>query len=247
MSSKIEDRASTFVAYFSPTMPPRQLQARAELESASHRMLAWRTPGSQRTLVAKSRAIETGSDDDGENYGGKRALKVLNEMHVEGAVVVARWYGGVMLGPVRFNHIEDVTRDAVRSWQQRAESESQKRRKVEDEAKAKADLVADLKERDQSIRVLRSLLEDKSSSTANDASKQTAVREIDYDAMTVDRLKQMDKARDGTIAFLLKRIDDAEKQSVITSTSNSNASEETCTQDSGTGVNQALQPTKVAN
>ena len=33
---------------------------------------------------------------------------------------------------------------------------------------------------------------------------------IDYDAMTVERLRALDKARDATLAFLLKRIDKAE-------------------------------------
>lgn len=219
ISSKIEDRESIFIAYFSPTTPPKQLQSNPEIKSASHRMLAWRTPGSQRTL-SKSRAIESGSDDDGENYGGKRVLKVLEEMRVEGALVVARWYGGVMLGPVRFNHIEDCARNAILAWKQSEASESQKRRKLEDEAKEKIHLVVDLKERDQSIKVLRGLLEEKTAALKNETQKSSASvpsREIDYSVMTVERLRQMEKARDGTLAFLLKRIDEIEKQAALAS------------------------------
>ena len=222
-STKIEDRASIFVAYFSPTIPPRELQSKPDLKSATHRMLAWRKPGSQRTLVAKSRAIESGSDDDGENYGGKRALKVLEEMRVEGALVIARWYGGVMLGPVRFSHIEDTARAAIRAWQRSDETETQKRRKVEAEAGEKVSLVIELKQRDESIKVLRTLLEEKTAVLNNESivTKPSAApaREVDYASMTLERLRQMDKARDGTVAFLLKRIDETEKQLLSSTTS----------------------------
>ncbi|KAL1302731.1 hypothetical protein AAFC00_003085 [Neodothiora populina] len=220
-STKIEDRASIFIAYFSPTMPPKELQSTAQISAASHRMLAWRKPGSQRTLHTHSRALELGSDDDGEQYGGKRVLKVLEEMRVEGSLVVARWYGGVMLGPVRFNHIEDVARDAVRAWQQQEESEGAKRRKVTEEANEKVNLVLELRERDQSIKVLRGLLEDAQKAGEGEVvdaiSKSSApasilTRKIDYASMTLDRLRQMDKARDSTVAFLLKKIDETEKQ-----------------------------------
>lgn len=220
VSSNIEDRGSTFTAYFSPTMPPKELQAKADLKSASHRMLAWRLPGSQRTLLAKSRALETGSDDDGERYGGKRVLKVLEEMRVEGALVVARWYGGVMLGPVRFNHIEDCAREAVRLWQQKEESDSQKRRKIENEACEKATLVSELQERDQSITVLRTLLGEKTRaakgeepplSKDGDAQSPNPAARINYGSMALEILRKFDNARDRTVAFLLKKIDEVEK------------------------------------
>lgn len=193
-------------------MPPRELQSNAQSKSASHRMLAWRVPGSQRTLFAKSRALEIGFDDDGEMYSGKRILKVLEDMRVEGAVVVARWYGNIMLGPVRFNHMEDAARNAIRSWQQNEESESQKRRKIEVEANERANLVNDLAERDQSIKVLRSLLEEQTNTTKGEQNpSSSASTGPNYSMMNLEQLRRLDKVRDGTIAFLLKRIDEVEK------------------------------------
>lgn len=217
-SNKIEDRASIFIGYYSPTMPPRELQSNAQIKSATHRMLAWRVPGSQRTLVAKSRALDIGSDDDGEKYSGKRVLKVLEDMRVEGTVVVARWYGNIMLGPVRFNHMEDVARNAIRSWQQNEESESQKRRKIEVEANERANLVNDLAERDQSIKVLRSLLEEKTNTTKGEQNpSSSASTGANYSMMNLEQLRRLDKVRDGTIAFLLQRIDEVEKHPPPTS------------------------------
>ncbi|KAJ9628781.1 hypothetical protein H2203_002683 [Taxawa tesnikishii (nom. ined.)] len=215
ISETIEDRSSIFVAYFSPTMPAKELQKHKDLKSASHRMFGYRRPSAQRTIGTNLPIMETGLDDDGEKYGGKRVLKVLEDMNAEGSLVVARWYGGVMLGPVRFTHIENCARDAVRAWKQGWETEVQKKRKVEEEEKEKEELVRDLLERDQSVRVLRGLLEQKSDPSASQKEQPVGVemRDVDYKALSLERLRVMDKARDGTIAFLLKRIDAAEKQS----------------------------------
>jgi putative IMPACT (imprinted ancient) family translation regulator len=47
--------------------------------------------------------IVEGSDDDGEAGGGRTILKVLRKLGVADVfVVVARWYGGIMLGPYVF-------------------------------------------------------------------------------------------------------------------------------------------------
>lgn len=221
VSEKVEDRSSIFQAFFSPNIPARDLQNLDQIESASHRILAWRSPSSQRTLVANVRTLETGTDDDGERYGGRHVLKVLDEMRVEGALVVARWYGGVMLGPARFAHIENCARDAIRAWRQNEDSEGQKRRRVEDEAMERASLIVELVDRDQNIKVLRGLLEEKTKKTqprtekSADPPPRPVARDIDYSSMPLERLRQFDKARDSTVAFLLKKIDEAEKQNDV--------------------------------
>ncbi len=93
-------------------------------------MAAWRKPSKQRALSKNlPRLFETGSDDDGERYAGKKLERVLEEAGVEGAVVVARWYGGVLLGPVRFTHIEECAREAIGKWRDEM--------RVEEEARAK--------------------------------------------------------------------------------------------------------------
>lgn len=59
--------------------------------------------------------LEEGSDDDGERWGGDRVLKAMREVGaVDLLVVVSRWYGGTNLGPVRFEHMRNVAREALR-------------------------------------------------------------------------------------------------------------------------------------
>ncbi|CAD0106482.1 unnamed protein product [Aureobasidium uvarum] len=216
VSEPIEDRTSFFKAFFSPTMPSKKLQNLDQIKDASHRILAWRSPSSQRTLVGNVRTLETGTDDDGERYGGRHVLKVIEEMRVEGALVVARWYGGIMLGPARFAHIENSARDAIRAWRQNEDSEGQKRRRIEDEDMEKASLIVELADRDQNILVLRRLLEEKTkqmqSQTEPKAPSRPPIPAPDYSTMPLERLRQFDKARDSTVAFLLKKINEAEKQ-----------------------------------
>ncbi|KAK6353791.1 hypothetical protein TWF730_008217 [Orbilia blumenaviensis] len=234
VSKQIEDRASTFVAYFSPTAPQRQLQSHPDLTTASHRILAWRKTSSQKTLTGFP-AYNTGSDDDGENYAGKKLLKVLDDYKVEGSIVVARWYGGQLLGPVRFQHIENVAKEAIRAFLADKDSaaataavggESAKKAKVsekeqeEEDEKLKTELVEELKNRDGSIVVLRNLLDDKMGKKKDDEEKTDAgegtsqpkvTKAVDYESMPLVRLRQLDKARDNTISFLLKKIDEVEE------------------------------------
>lgn len=134
-SSPITDRSSTFIAHFHPhdaskpntstsmTQTIKTFQNDRDFSSADHRIAAWRRASTQRTLVStlsgntnSNVTYTTNSDDDGEKYAGKRLEKVLVELNVQGTVIVARWYGGVLLGPVRFTHIENVAREAIAMW-----------------------------------------------------------------------------------------------------------------------------------
>ncbi|MCJ1356792.1 MAG: hypothetical protein MMC33_006788 [Icmadophila ericetorum] len=199
-SNPIEDRSSTFVAFYSPTVPAKELQAHVEFKSASHRIAAWRKRSSQSTLHFRSQVLyATGSSDDGEKWAGKKLEKVLLDMNVEGAVVVARWYGGVMLGPVRFNHIENCAREAIEKW--RKPEEQIKHRKIEEEDREA--LVGILQKRDKSITVLRGLLREKAAAE----STLTPIKKMDYSKMSLLALKQLSKARDATIAWILKEIE----------------------------------------
>ncbi|KAJ9659198.1 hypothetical protein H2201_007462 [Coniosporium apollinis] len=225
VSAPIEDRSSTFIAHFSPSLPAKSLQAHPDFKTATHRIAAWRKPSSQRALSPNlPRLFDTGSDEDGERYAGKRLERVLEAANVEGAIVVARWYGGVLLGPIRFVHIEVCARDAIRRWRERTRGEDEertKRIKVVDEERERARLAAELAERDGSIGMLRKLLADKTqpdvkssqeSSSAAPTTPVTPVKTPDYARMPLEALKRLDKARDATIAFLLKQIDKAEQR-----------------------------------
>ncbi|KAK5117616.1 hypothetical protein LTR62_005039 [Meristemomyces frigidus] len=240
-SQPLEDRQSTFVGFFSPTFPPKDLQRHEAFKSASHKMLAWRKEGTQRSLTGTIAHYDTGHDDDGEKNGGKTVLKVLEQMKVVGACVVARWYGGVMLGPVRFTHMEDCAKGAVRQWQEGVAEAAGKKRKVQEEIVLVEKLARTLGERDQSIEVLRTMAAEKEgrvrgvlvremdglddgegkgveagantqeSATTQEVAVSPWRPAVDYTTMSLERLQALDRAKDATLGFLLKRIAKAEK------------------------------------
>ncbi|OCL13946.1 hypothetical protein AOQ84DRAFT_331870 [Glonium stellatum] len=220
-SAPIEDRSSVFVGAYSLSLSAKALQGLPDFKTASHRIAAWRKPSRQRSILPKSEKLyDTGYDDDGERYGGKRLEKMLGDMNIEGSVVVARWYGGTMLGPIRFNHIEACAKEAIQKWKAAAveieRAEAQKRQKMEDDAKRRY-LEETLRERDQSIFVLRGLLADKSrglgsSGPVVETAPPTPKKPISYSNMPIEALRRLDKARDATIAFILKEIDKVEER-----------------------------------
>ncbi|KAK0250140.1 hypothetical protein B0A54_11876 [Friedmanniomyces endolithicus] len=246
ISPPITDRSSRFTAYYSPTLPPKDLQNHALIKSASHKILAWRHESSQRALPGQPPHYETGHDDDGEKHGGKAVEAVLKQLRVTGSCVVARWYGGVMLGPVRFAHIEECARNAVGRWREAEDEVAAKKRKMEVEGVERGRLARTLVERDGSIGVLRRMALEKEGRvreavlagvagleggeggddgpaeaqiTAEVQSSPAAVVAVSpqkaapgYPSMRIDRLKALDKARDATLAFLLKRISKAEAE-----------------------------------
>ncbi|KAJ6259503.1 hypothetical protein Dda_5140 [Drechslerella dactyloides] len=223
ISKTIHDRSSTFTAYFSPTAPHRKLQSHADLATATHRILAWRRPSTAQKTLTGLPTYYSGFDDDGENYAGRKLLKLLDDYKVSGAIVVARWYGGTLLGPVRFTHIETAAREAIRGYladvdgkptsdtMETAAAKKAKVSKEDEEGKLQErdEFVEELKKRDDSIVVLRALLDEKMGRGKETTSK-AANKEINYEGMPLERLKQIDKARDNTIAFLLKKIDEVE-------------------------------------
>lgn len=120
LSSPVTERKSTFLARACTVKSPAQVQAcLAHLCSdkraakATHNVSAYRirAPSSAETM---SDVIYQDSDDDGESAAGGRLLRLLQVMNAwDVLVVVSRWYGGVKLGPNRFNIINNVAREAV--------------------------------------------------------------------------------------------------------------------------------------
>jgi hypothetical protein len=159
---------------------------------------------------------ESGHDDDGEKWAGGRLQNVLNDTQAEGVVVVARWYGGQNIGPIRFTHIENCAKEAIWKWKvastQLAQEAASKKQKVDDEAKRK-ELVKNLQERDFNIFTLRKLLaEKKAKLEEQDVAPPTPQKPQVYEKMTLEALSRVDKARDATIAFILKQIDKVEEE-----------------------------------
>jgi putative IMPACT (imprinted ancient) family translation regulator len=59
---------------------------------------------------------------EGERWGGEKILTVMRKQGViDAAVVVSRWYGGTMLGPARFSHIETCALEVCREFKRREE------------------------------------------------------------------------------------------------------------------------------
>lgn len=173
-------------------------------------MAAWRKPSTQRALTPQQRLFDSGHDDDGEQYGGKTLGNVLASSDVEGSIVVARWFGGVMLGPVRFDHIRKCAQEAVDKW--KAEQErSAKRVRVKEDAKKRTSLIEILPERDQSITVLREMLAEKKGSSSNeDRRKSSPAKVPDYSKLPLLTLKKLEQVRDATLAWILREIEKAE-------------------------------------
>ncbi|PVH97797.1 hypothetical protein DM02DRAFT_67774 [Periconia macrospinosa] len=217
-SSRIIEGTSSFEAAFSPDISAKTLQTLPEFASATHRIAAWRRRSRQRSLMPKTKILyDTGHDDDGEKYAGSRLQHVLNDSQVEGEIVVARWYGGQNIGPIRFTHIENAAKQAIWSWKAALEKQEKekvlKKQKLEEEQSRK-ELEDNLRERDLNIFVLRKLLADKKAklSKTEPAPPTPQKPPPDYSTLSAEALGRIDKARDATIAFILKQIDSVEEQ-----------------------------------
>ena len=210
-SALIEDRASKFMGFYSSHVAAKELQVLPEIKSATHRIAAWRKPSTQRSLKSTP-LIESGHDDDGEKYGGKAIEKVMEAMEVQGTVVVARWYGGVLLGPVRFDHIRNCAKEAISNGL-RAEDETSRKKKLQSEGEQKAELEKILRERDERITVLRKLLAEKNQQTSSQQSQAGSPAKVpDYSKQPLAVLKRLEEVRDATISWILKKIEEAEEQ-----------------------------------
>lgn len=127
---------------------------------------------------------------------------------------------------MRFTHIENVAKEAISAWRDSTGEGQTKKRKVEpikadDEAERKR-LTKQLSDRDQSIAVLRQMLAEKQSTAKKDVDEEegnstasaNATQSIDYSQMPLMRLRQLNKARDATISWILKQIDQVEARSI---------------------------------
>ncbi|KAF8622749.1 hypothetical protein AX15_006839 [Amanita polypyramis BW_CC] len=119
VSQEIRDRGSTFVAHIfrATTLDDARACIRHlkhvvhGSKPATHEIAAWRCmdlkPGSTGLSGPDDFELQRGYDDDGEKWAGNRVLKVMQDMAIiDAVVIVSRWYGGILLGPARFTHIE---------------------------------------------------------------------------------------------------------------------------------------------
>uniref|UniRef100_A0A3B4BBD8 RWD domain-containing protein n=1 Tax=Periophthalmus magnuspinnatus TaxID=409849 RepID=A0A3B4BBD8_9GOBI len=109
------DRRSTFQPHLAPVVTPRQVKMVLEklyenkkISSATHNIYAYRIYCEDKNSFLQD------CEDDGETAAGGRLLHLLQILDVRNVmVVVSRWYGGILLGPDRFKHINNCARSIL--------------------------------------------------------------------------------------------------------------------------------------
>ncbi|XP_028924094.1 protein IMPACT isoform X3 [Ornithorhynchus anatinus] len=111
----ITDRRSTFQAHLAPVVTPKQvkmvlakLYENKKIASATHNIYAYRIYCEDKQTFLQDCV------DDGETAAGGRLLHLMQILNVRNVlVVVSRWYGGILLGPDRFKHINNCARNIL--------------------------------------------------------------------------------------------------------------------------------------
>ncbi|KAJ8278070.1 hypothetical protein GJAV_G00083490 [Gymnothorax javanicus] len=111
----ITDRRSTFQPHLAPVVTPRQvkmvldkLYENKKIANATHNIYAYRIYCEDKQTFLQD------CEDDGETAAGGRLLHLLQILDVRNVmVVVSRWYGGILLGPDRFKHINNCARSIL--------------------------------------------------------------------------------------------------------------------------------------
>lgn len=134
-SQDIRDRASLFTAsIYSVDSPSSYKSLMNHLKSANKSSAnpASHVISALRCMALKPKhtglngpddfVLQTENDDDDEKWGSQRILSVMQaEGIIDAVVVVKRWYGGIMLGPARFTHVETCTREVCRLFKKKEE------------------------------------------------------------------------------------------------------------------------------
>ena len=113
----ITDRKSTFQAHLVKVSSEQdvqnaldELKKTRKIANASHNVTAYRI------TKQNSQVIVQDCNDDGENNAGSRLLHLLQILNVQNyLIVVSRWYGGILLGPDRFKHINNCARSLLKA------------------------------------------------------------------------------------------------------------------------------------
>ncbi|KAH8087808.1 ribosomal protein S5 domain 2-like protein [Cristinia sonorae] len=136
ISQEIRDRGSTFLGHIFRVNNPEDASRTVKhvrnvlhgSKRATHEIAAWRCmvlkSGKSGLGGPEDFELRSGSEDDGEKYAGERVLRTMrSEGAMDAVVIISRWYGGEMLGPVRFSHIEKCAREVCRTFRQKEDME----------------------------------------------------------------------------------------------------------------------------
>ncbi|XP_049881094.1 protein IMPACT-B-like [Pectinophora gossypiella] len=113
----IQDRKSSFQGHAAEVHSMSDVNAvlaklkqNKKILNATHNMYAYRIERKTERGVS----VLQDCDDDGEAHAGGRMLHLLQILDQKNTlVVVSRWYGGIQLGPDRFRHINNATRQVI--------------------------------------------------------------------------------------------------------------------------------------
>ncbi|MBZ3891928.1 Protein IMPACT [Sciurus carolinensis] len=98
----ITDRRSTFQAHLAPVVCPKQV-------TLTHFDVVL-----PKIYCEDKQTFLQDCEDDGETAAGGRLLHLMEILNVRNVlVVVSRWYGGILLGPDRFKHINNCARNIL--------------------------------------------------------------------------------------------------------------------------------------
>ena len=111
----IEDRKSVFQGHTAVVksldevkLVIDKLYENKKIAQAAHNIYAYRIFHKEKNTWLSD------CEDDGEDAAGGRLLHLLEILDVvDRLVVVTRWYGGILLGPDRFKHINNAARSVI--------------------------------------------------------------------------------------------------------------------------------------
>ncbi|KAL0571945.1 hypothetical protein V5O48_010017 [Marasmius crinis-equi] len=133
-SQEVRDRGSTFIAnIYRATNLADARNCTNHLRNvvhaskpATHEISAWRFMSLKKGKTGLGGPddfkLESGCNDDDEQWAGGKVLKVMEgQAIIDAVVIVSRWYGGIMLGPARFSHIETCALEVCHSFKRKEE------------------------------------------------------------------------------------------------------------------------------
>ena len=114
----LSDRGSSFQALLAPCTDGRSAAIDAVLRAIAARVTSATTRSFAYRITNPAGGEEAGLieryDDGGEHGAGERLLQLLQRADVRNVcLVVARWFGGTLLGPDRFRHAVMTARNLL--------------------------------------------------------------------------------------------------------------------------------------